>query len=606
MNNLENYITTLLSDNGAEPDQLLQHLCAIQHQYSYIPAAAVDLLAENLQVPPVQIYAVIDFYTFLHRDARGQFDILFSDNITDRMLGSEALFRLLCDELSIVPGIPREDDRVSADLTSCTGICDQGPALLVNGSVVSRLDHERIKHIADLVNAATPLEQWPQHYFTVTDNIQRRDMLLDDEIINGSAIEAVIDRGASVILDAINESGLRGRGGAGFKTATKWEICRQTQAAEHYVVCNADEGEPGTFKDRILLNSYADNVFEGMTLCAAIIGAKKGYLYLRGEYRYLLPSLEQTLQSRRKANLLGNNICARPGFDFDIEIHLGAGAYICGEESAMIESLQGKRGIPAIRPPFPVVKGLRQQPTVVNNVETFVAAAKIAIFGADWFRSTGTADSSGTKLLSISGDCQRPGIYEYPFGTTIQQVLDDCGADNVQAVQLAGAAGVTITADELDRKIAFEDAATGGSFMIFNQQRDMLDMVRNFSHFFAHESCGFCTPCRVGTSLIKNLVDKVMVGHATRNDLKEMEEIALIMKQSSHCGLGTTAANPILDSLKKLPECYNRHLVNRGFEPAFDLDAALEESRQITGRDDSEAHIQYEPLLDDVTQDKQS
>ena len=585
-------------------EHLLQHLCAIQQRYSYIPGNAVELLANSLNMPAVQIYGVIDFYTFLHKEARGDFDILFSDSITDRMLGSQSLLDSLCKILGVEPGLPRADGRVTVDVTSCTGICDQGPAMLVNGMVVSALNEERITKIAELIETGTPLSDWPQSFFIVEDNIKRSDILLNDKIINGSAIDSLIKNDSDTLLTMIEQSGLRGRGGAGFKTAMKWRFCRDTDADEHYVVCNADEGEPGTFKDRVLLNSFADNVFEGMTLCAGIIGAKKGYLYLRGEYRYLLDALDKTLQKRRDANLLGNNICGQKDFDFDIEIHLGAGAYICGEESALIESLEGKRGIPRKRPPFPVTNGYRQQPTVVNNVETFAAAAKIAVFGADWYRSIGTSESAGTKLLSISGDCARPGIYEYPFGVSIKQVLEDCGAEDVQAAQVAGAAGSTVPPQEFDRNIAFEDVSTGGSFMVFNQQRDLLDMVQNFTHFFCHESCGFCTPCRVGGSLMKNLVDKVIVGHATRNDLKEMENIGLVMQQSSHCGLGVTAPKPVLDTLEKFPDIYTKRLANRGFEPAFDLDAALEESRQITGRDDPEAHIEYEPLLNAAEQDE--
>lgn len=599
MDRLENFIVQRLASEGNDAERLLQHLCAIQQQYSHIPESAIQLLSERLHIPAAQIYGVIDFYAFLHRQARGDFDILFSDNITDRMLGNQLLLQTLCQKLGVKPGVPRSDKRVTVDLTSCTGICDQGPALLINGLVIPALDEERIQHIAELIETATPLPDWPQYMFSIEDNIQRADILLNDEIINGSAIESARDMGSDALLDIIEQSGLLGRGGAGFNTSKKWRYCRQEQASEHYVVCNADEGEPGTFKDRVLLNSYADNVFEGMTVCAAAIGAKKGYLYLRGEYRYLLKSLEQTLQHRRQANLLGDSICGHPDFNFDIEIQLGAGAYICGEESALIESLEGKRGIPRIRPPFPVNKGFRNQPTVVNNVETFVAAAKIAYFGADWFRNVGTSESSGTKLLSISGDCARPGIYEYPLGTSINQVLEACGAEQVQAVQISGAAGSTIPVEEFDRKIAFEDICTGGSFMIFNQQRDLLEMVQNFAHFFCHESCGFCTPCRVGSSLMKDLVDKVMVGHATRNDLQEMQNIGLIMQQSSQCGLGTSAANPVLDSLSKFPDIYSKRLANRGFEPAFDLNAALEEARQISGRDDPEAYIQYEALLNE-------
>lgn len=594
MKDIDNVITGLLSDTGNAPDRLLQYLCTIQYVYSHIPEMAIQLLADKLDTPPVQIVAVIDFYAFLHKEPRGDFDILFSDNISDQMLGNRTLLKSLCKKLGVETGIPRADQRVTVDVTSCTGICDQGPALLVNGMVVSRLDETRIQKIADLVETNIPVVNWPKHFFDVEDNIQQRGMLLSDEIVNGSAIDALVKKGSDALLDALEQSGLRGRGGAGFKTADKWRFCRNTQAETRYVVCNADEGEPGTFKDRILLNTYADNMFEGMTVCAGIVGAKKGYLYLRGEYRYLRKLLEETLEKRRHANLLGKNISGHSGLDFDIEIHIGAGAYICGEESALIESLEGKPGIPRNRPPFPVTNGFRDQPTVINNVETFVAAAKITVFGADWFRSVGTSESTGTKLLSISGDCSKPGIYEIPFGVSIKQVLEDCGAEDTQAVQISGAAGSTIPPQEFGRKIAFEDVSTGGSFMVFNQQRDLLDMVQNFAYFFCHESCGFCTPCRVGGALMKDLIDKVIVGHATRYDLKEMQNIGVVMQQSSHCGLGATAPNHVLDTLRKFPEIYTKRLVNRGYEPAFDLNAALEVSRQVTGRKDDGAYIEHE------------
>jgi [NiFe] hydrogenase diaphorase moiety large subunit len=443
-----------------------------------------------------------------------------------------------------------------------------------------------------LIEAGVPAAKWPKRFFVVKDNIQRKDMLLSDYIIRGSAIDALNVKGGDAILESLDASNLRGRGGAGFKTATKWRFCREAPGAEHYVVCNADEGEPGTFKDRLLLHSYANCVIEGMTLCAGVIGAKKGFIYLRGEYLYLVEALEKTLQDRRDANLLGEKIRGKPGFDFDIEIHLGAGAYVCGEESALIESLEGKRGIPRQRPPFPVVSGYRNRPTVVNNVETFVAAAHIAVFGADWFKSSGTGDSTGTKLFSVSGDCAKPGIYEYPFGVTIRQVLEDCGASDTQAVQLSGAAGSTIPPQEFYRHIAFEDVPTGGSFMIFNQKRDLLKMVLNFTRFFCHESCGFCTPCRIGGRLMNDLVEKVMVGYATSYDISELKKIGLVMKKTAHCGLGSTAPNPVLDTLKKFPGTYSKRLINTSYEPAFNLESALEVSRHLTGRDDERAHLE--------------
>jgi len=594
MKNIKDFVGELLSNTGNAPDQLLQHLFKIQVKYSHIPDEALHLLADRLQIPPPQIISIVYFYSFLRMQDRGDFDIWFSDNITDRMLGNIKLLKSLCKKLGVKRGVPRADGRVTVDLTSCTGMCDQGPALLINGMTVTRLTEKRIHKMVGLIEAGTPLKNWPESFFEVTDNIQRKDKLLSHGIISGSAIDAFEVKGSDAMLEWLDQSGLRGRGGAGFKTATKWRFCRDTPADARYVVCNADEGEPGTFKDRILLNSYADCIFEGMTLCAGIIGAKKGFVYLRAEYLYLREALEKTLQERRDANRLGNSILGQKGFDFDIEIHMGAGAYICGEESALIESLEGKRGVPRIRPPFPVTSGYMKKPTVVNNVETFVAAARIAVFGADWFRSAGSEESTGTKLLSVSGDCERPGIYEYSYGVTIRQVLEDCGATDTQAVQISGAAGSTIPPQEFYRKIAFEDIPTGGSFMIFNQKRDLLDMVENFTRFFAHESCGFCTPCRVGGAMMKRLLNKVMVGHATSYDIAEMENIGQVMQKTAHCGLGATAPNPILETLHKFPGIYSKRLLNRSYEPAFDLDAALEVSRHITGRDDEAAHIRYE------------
>ncbi len=586
------YITIL---TNKPPEQraghLLQYLYEIQYQYAYIPQQAITILAEKLSLTQAHIHGVIGFYSFLHDSPRGTYDILISDSITDHMLGSRQLLDNLCSKLGVTPGTPREDGRVSVATTSCTGMCDQGPAMLVNGWAITLLDKDRIEAIVKLIESNTAVGFWPREFFQVTDNIQRRDILLSDESYNGDALNSLIKQGGEAILEQIIASGLRGRGGAGFTTGMKWRFCKQAQAEQRYVVCNADEGEPGTFKDRVLLNTYADKVFEGMTLCAGAIGATEGLLYLRGEYRYLRESLEQILQDRRETGLLGKNILGKEGFNFDIDIHMGAGAYICGEESSLIESLEGKRGIPRKRPPFPVTHGYQNKPTVVNNVETFMAAALIAVHGPDWFNTIGTKESSGTKLLSISGDCDRPGIYEYPFGVSIQQILQDCGAKDAQAVQVAGAAGFTIPAEEYERCIAFEDISTGGSFMVFNQQRDLLDMVQNFAHFFVHESCGFCTPCRVGSALMKDLVDKVHSGHAGQYDLDEIKNIGKLMQTSSHCGLGTTAPNPVLDTLSKFPHIYQQRLKQTDYEPAFDLDAALQESRDITGRDDAGAHI---------------
>ena len=577
--------------------RLLQILREVQDALTWLSPVALDQVAEALGVSPAKVRNVAEFYSFLYTEPRGTYDILFSDNITDRMLGNRELLHHLCERLGVEINVTRADGLVTVGTTSCTGMCDQGPAALVNGRALTRLDKARLDRIAELVGRRAPLAEWPREYFEVTSNIRRADILLGRHFADGSALRAALKRGPEAILEEMVKSGLRGQGGAGFKSAAKWMSCRNAPGAVKYVVCNADEGEPGTFKDRVLMQDFADLVFEGMTLCGRVIGARQGFVYLRGEYRYMVDALKETLQRRREAGLLGEAILGEPSFGFDIDIHLGAGAYVCGEESALIESLEGKHGVPRIRPPFPTTHGYLNKPTVVNNVETFAAAAKIAVEGGDWFASRGTAESKGTKLLSLSGDCERPGIYEYPFGVTVRRVLEDCGARDAQGIQMAGPAGHMISAKLFDRRICFEDLATGGSFMVFDRSRDILDGIRNFAHFFVHESCGFCTPCRVGTSLLRDLVTKVHTGHGTRADLEEMRKLGRIMQVSCHCGLGQTAPNPVLDSLDQFPEAYERRLRSTAYEPAFDLNAALDQARWLTGRNDPDAYLHEELLL---------
>lgn len=580
---------SLSSGVGQQPhDHLLHRLHDLQRQFLHIPPREISPLAAELGLPISQVEAVIDFYSFFHRSPRGRIDLLFS-NCTS--CGDLSLMRTLCDLLGVTPGVTRADGAVSIDETSCMGMCDQGVAALVNGRVLTQLTARHLPSLVALINAGTPLDDWPAEWFAVQDNIRQAGLLLSNNVPAGDGLRAALQGGVENLLAEMTQSGLRGRGGAGFNTSLKWQLCRAVPATPRYLVCNADEGEPGTFKDRVLLNSYATQMFEGMALCAYAIGAQHGYLYLRGEYRYLLPQLEATLTSLREANLLGANILNQQDFHFDISIVMGAGAYICGEESALLESLEQKRGVPRVRPPFPVMHGYLGQPTVVDNVETLVAATHIAVHGGEWFKAHGTAQSAGSKVFSVSGDCTAPGIYEYPFGISVQDLLEACGGQDAQAVQVGGPSGALIGREEFGRKLAFEDLATGGSIMIYGAQRDLLAVVRNFTHFFAHESCGFCTPCRVGTPLLRKYIDKIASGHGTPYDQAEMARLAMVVKRRSHCGLGQTAANPLLDLLAKFPQVYADRLLHQDYEPFFNLDAALATTRELTHRDDAEAHL---------------
>lgn len=587
---MQQFIKQIAQENDFKSTRLLKILRTVQAKYLHIPKEAIEQLASLLSIPRTQIQNVVEFYSFFHLEPRGKYDILISSSITDLMVGQEELINYFSEKLGVKIGEVRADGVVSLNNTSCTGMCDQSLAGLVNGYAITKLTKARIDEIVENVNKQLPLENWSRDLFEVQDNIIKSDLLLNQKPTKGEAINATFARGLMETLNEVEKSGLRGRGGAGYTTAWKWKFCHEENADQRYIVCNADEGEPGTFKDRVLLNSYADSVFEGMTVAATIVGATQGLIYLRGEYLHLYEKLEGILQARRDANLLGKNILQR-GFDFDIEICLGAGAYICGEESALIESLEGKAGIPRNRPPYPVTSGYLGKPTSVNNVETFLAAANIAVHGGEWFANLGTAKSKGTKILSISGDCAKAGVYEYPFGTTVREILNDCNASDVLGVQVGGPSGTFISNEELDRKIAFEDLATGGSFIVFNNSRNILDIVHNFSHFFAHESCGFCTPCRVGTSLLKKQVDKIVEGHGSAGDIVALEELCQIIKNYSHCGLGQTAANPVLTTLERYPELYQSMLKKISYEPGFDLDKSLETARRMAHRDDAHAHL---------------
>jgi [NiFe] hydrogenase diaphorase moiety large subunit len=594
----------------------MQILRETQETLGWLSPETLSIIAKGVGWPRAKVEGTAGFYSFFHTEPMGRYRVLWSDNITDRMLGNTDLMLAMCKKLWLEPGRVSEDGLVSVDTTSCTGMCDQGPAVLVNYRAITRMTQDRVAQMAELIQKQVPVAEWPADWFHVEDNVRRADILLNNAMRPGEALMAALaqeaeasqetaanarswregvnaaTQGPSAVLEEIKKSNLRGRGGAGFTTGIKWEACRHAPGDERFVVCNADEGEPGTFKDRVLLTRQADLVFEGMTVAAYAVGAKKGYVYLRGEYRYLLEPLKSVLAARLDAGLLGNNILGRSGFDFDIEVHLGAGAYICGEESALIESLEGKRGVPRNRPPYPVTAGFLGKPTVVNNVETFAAAALIAAKGGDWYRSIGTAKSAGTKLLSISGDVAKPGIYEYPFGVTVAEVLADAGATETQAVQISGPSGICVADNEFGRRIAFEDIPTAGAFMVFDHSRDMFEVARNFAHFFAHESCGFCTPCRVGTTLLKDLMDKIGDGYGTQVEINEIFQVSHVLQMASHCGLGHTAPHPLLDTLEKFRPAYERRLKYLNFRPVFDLDGALAQARQMTGRDDLAAHLE--------------
>ena len=368
-----------------------------------------------------------------------------------------------------------------------------------------------------------------------------------------AGLKKALSMGRPDIIEEMRNSGLKGRGGAGFPTGMKWNFAAAARADEKFVICNADEGEPGTFKDRVILQEHADLVFEGMTIAGKAIGAKEGILFLRGEYTYLRPHLDAILAKRREQKLLGKNILGTD-LEFEIRIFMGAGAYICGEETALIEALEGFRGEPRNRPPFPVNTGFLGRPSIVNNVETLASAACILQKGAAWWKAKGTEKSTGIKLFSVSGDCGKPGVYEFPMGITVAQLLKEVGGEGAKAVQVGGASGQCVPASQFERTIAFEDIPTGGSIIVFGPQRDMLDMLQNFMDFFVDESCGQCTPCRIGNVKLLEGIELLKAGKCSMTYLQELCALGETMQIASKCGLGQSGPSAFLSVVKHFRE----------------------------------------------------
>jgi [NiFe] hydrogenase diaphorase moiety large subunit len=365
-----------------------------------------------------------------------------------------------------------------------------------------------------------------------------------------TGLKNALSKSRAEVIAEIRNSGLKGRGGAGFPTGVKWNLAAAADSAKKYVVCNADEGEPGTFKDRVLLSDYTNDLMEGITIAGYAIGAYLGIIYLRGEYRYLKKHIEETIRKRHEEGFLGKDAGGKKGFNFDIEIRMGSGAYVCGEETALIESLEGQRGEPRNRPPFPVNTGYLGCPTIVNNVETLVTAARIMAKGADWFKTFGLDKSTGSKLYSISGDCKRPGVYEFPIGITVLNLLKEVGGEDAKAAAIGGASGRVIPAKDFAKTIAFVDAPTGGSVIVFGKDRDMLDVAENFLEFFVDESCGQCTPCREGNSNLLDAVFKLQDGDCSGAYLRTIEGLAETMQLASKCGLGQSSPNAFLSIIE--------------------------------------------------------
>jgi [NiFe] hydrogenase diaphorase moiety large subunit len=576
--------------------RMMDIVIAVQRRFGCVSTEAMEVIARAVNSHRVEVESVVTFYSFLSVNARGKVIIRLCRDIVDWMKGYEAVADAMAKELGVTMDETTADGAITLTCTPCIGMSDQAPAALVNDVVVPNLSPERARQLVrDLRRHLDPAQlvtvvgdgnnAHPLVRAMVRNNIRRRGPVHFDGFGAGSALRRTVERTPEAVIAEIRAARLRGRGGAGFATGQKWEFARNAPGERRYVLCNADEGEPGTFKDRVLLTECADQVFEGMTVAGYALGSDTGIVYLRGEYAYLRAYLEDVLASRRQHQLLGKGILGRLGFDFDIRIQLGAGAYVCGEETALISSCEGLRGDPKNRPPFPAQKGYGGCPTIVNNVETFSAVSRIMEKGAEWFAAMGSERTTGTKLLSVCGDCRKPGVYEVPFGITAREVLELAEAENPGAMLIGGPCRQMIGPDRFQGQICYDDLATGGAILVFNRARNKLEIAEHYLDFFIGESCGHCTPCRVGLVLLKQAVHKVVSGAGEPADLVYMRRLANIIVQTSRCGLGQAAPNPVLGALQTFHAYADMVGEGRaGLLSTFDLSKAVVDAELSAGR----------------------
>ena len=554
---------------GGGRDQLLPALHAVNDRVGWISQGALNLICETLHVPPADAYGVASFYSLFALEERPERVVHVCTDLACRLKGADTV----CDVLTEHVGAAGKARAGVTWLRSpCLGVCERAPAALTfqaGDPATTELLAPATGASAVLAAGREPAGEGSPPVIHQQDGLRllRRVGVVDPASLDDyraaggyAALRNALRMGEAAVIREVTDSGLLGRGGAAFPTGRKWAATAAQPAGPHYLVCNADESEPGTFKDRVLLEGDPFALVESMTIAAFAIGARQGYVYLRGEYPRALRLLRNALEVCRERGFLGVDIMGNRGFSFDIEIRRGAGAYICGEETAIFNSIEGFRGEPRTKPPFPVEKGLFGKPTVVNNVETLVNVPLILTEGAAAYRSLGTEASAGPKLFCLSGNVERPGVYEVPFGTTLRSLLTMAGGvpegRSLRAILLGGAAGGFVRPDELDLPLTFEDARTAkttlgsGVVLVLDDLADLGGFLLRIASFFRDESCGQCVPCRIGTVRQEEAIQRVLTAGSDERPL--LREVGQVMRDSSICGLGQTAWNAIESAIDRL------------------------------------------------------
>ncbi|MFZ2098551.1 MAG: NADH-ubiquinone oxidoreductase-F iron-sulfur binding region domain-containing protein [Anaerolineales bacterium] len=551
-------ITRLAAEHQNNPEKILEILTALQEQRGHLDGAGISDIGGAMQTPPASVYGVASFYSMLNLNEKAENVVRVCDGPVCWLCGGS-------EARQEVEGAFAGRGDWKIERTSCLGLCDRAPAMLIN-------DGQAGPYV--LGSAGDIQSGW---HGQMTDYSQPRKgeyrvMMANAGVIDPDSLSSALEHGAyqalksamernpESVLSEVEASGLSGRGGAGFPVGRKWRFVAQAKRSPKYIVCNADESEPLIFKDRVLMDTNPHQILEGMAVAGYACGAEEAFIYIRGEYVRQAERLKHAIIEAERAGWLGDHIQGS-NYSFHIHVHSGAGAYICGEETALIESLEGKRGEPRTRPPYPPTYGYHGLPTLVNNVESYAAVPAIMIHGSAWYRSLSGASMPGTKIYMIQGHIQRPGLFEAPFGLTLRQIIEDYGGGMLPGSEFnfaltGGAAGTIVSEKMMDIPIDYASGAKGialgaGAFLICDQRVSPVAFLREILHFFRVESCGKCTPCRMGTYRAHEILSRMAAGKGMPGDVDELYALAEVMFDSSFCGLGQSVPVPMRSALNQ-------------------------------------------------------
>jgi NADH-quinone oxidoreductase subunit F len=567
---------------------LVPMLMYAQDEFGYISDEVIAEIAARLELRTVQVEETLEYYSMLHRKPMGKYHVQVCTNVACMLRGGNELLDRAKKRLEIGHKETTKDGVFSLEEVECIGACTGAPAMQINYDFYENLTPTTFDRLIQELDYGRPTEPVPVISGALHPREPGEIPVISKRwgIENSTKVDVFLQNGGyqalekalkqmtpESIIDEMKKSNLRGRGGAGFPTGMKWSFVPKDSPKAKYVICNADESEPGTCKDRPLMEMDPHQLIEGMVIAGRAIGSHQGFIYIRGEYRYVLDIVQGAITEAYERGYLGKNILGS-GFDYDLLIHTGAGAYECGEESALMESLEGKRGYPRIKPPFPAVVGLYGCPTIINNVETLSAVPAIILGGGEAYASLGTPKNGGTRLLCVAGHVNKPGIYEIPLGMNMKEFIYGMaggitGGKKLKAVIPGGSSCPLLTADEIDIPMDYDSVAKAGSMLgsggmvVMDEDTCMVDMARRIMHFYAHESCGWCIPCREGTTWLRKMLERLHAGHGREQDIDMLSELSKNILGRSFCPLGDAAAMPTISIVQKWRNEFEDHLHGR-------------------------------------------